>query len=75
MPLPGLWQYGMTQMGDSHSSLRSPFLESVRHAIRVKHYARSTEKAYIYWVRYFIRYHRLRHPKDMHSKEVSAFLT
>lgn len=54
---------------------RSPFLESVRNAIRLRHYARSTEKAYLYWVEKYIRFHDMKHPKDMHDAEVIQFLT
>ena len=53
----------------------SPFMDSVRHAIRVRHYARSTEKSYVYWIRYFIRYHGLQHPNELREPEVSDFLT
>ncbi len=54
---------------------RSPFLQSVREAIRVRHYAPSTEKAYLFWIEKYIRFHRLKHPKDMHDTEVITFLT
>ena len=39
------------------------------------HYSLATEKAYLYWVRFFIRWHALRHPRDMGAAEVEAFLT
>ncbi len=32
-------------------------LDQVRDAIRLKHYAYSTEKAYVYWAKRFILYH------------------
>lgn len=53
----------------------SPFLDQVRAAIRVRHYSRRTEAAYLYWIRRYIRFHSLRHPRDMGEKEVAAFLT
>lgn len=34
-----------------------------------------TEQAYVYWVRYFIRFHGMRHPREMAQAEVEAFLT
>ncbi|MHC4401267.1 MAG: phage integrase N-terminal SAM-like domain-containing protein, partial [Planctomycetota bacterium] len=37
-------------------------LDRVRHALRVRHLARSTEKAYVYWTRRFILHHNKRHP-------------
>jgi len=50
-------------------------LEQVRQSLRVKHYSLRTEEAYLYWIRYFIRFHKKRHPKEMSGKEVEAFLT
>lgn len=50
-------------------------LDRVRDRIRVKHYSRSTEKTYIYWIRWYIHHHGLRHPKDMGATEVEAFLS
>jgi hypothetical protein len=37
-------------------------LDQVRDAIRVKHYAHSTEKTYVYWAKRFVPYHSKRHP-------------
>ena len=50
-------------------------LDRVRNAVRVRHMARSTEKAYVYWCRRYILYHNVRHPLDMGKPEVEAFLT
>jgi len=49
-------------------------LDQLRAAIRVRHYGRFTEKAYVYWARFFIRYHNLRHPRELREREVEAFL-
>jgi integron integrase len=49
-------------------------LDQLRHAIRARHYSLRTEKAYVYWVRYFIRFHQLRHPRDLDEADVSRFL-
>ena len=40
-------------------------LDQVRDAIRVKHYARNTEQAYVYWIKKYILFHNKRHPKEM----------
>lgn len=53
----------------------SPFLDQVRAAIRVRHYSIRTEKAYVDWIRRFIRFHGRRHPKELGEAEVVAFLT
>jgi integron integrase len=50
-------------------------LDQVRDAIRVKHYARNTEQTYVYWVKKYILFHNKRHPKEMGTGEVQAFLT
>lgn len=53
----------------------SPFLGTVRDAIRVRGFSYSTEKTYVDWVRRFILFHGKRHPKEMGKAEVTAFLT
>jgi integron integrase len=50
-------------------------LDQVRERARYLHYSLSTEKAYLYWIRFFIRWHGVKHPRDMGSSEVEAFLT
>ena len=35
-------------------------LDRVREAIRVRHYSRRTETAYVGWVRRYVKFHRLR---------------
>ena len=49
-------------------------LDQLRARLRYRHYALSTEKLYVYWARFFIRFHGLRHPRDMGAPEVEAFL-
>lgn len=39
------------------------------------HYSLSTEKVYCYWVRFFVRWHGMRHPAEMGGREVEAFLS
>jgi len=43
--------------------------------MRLHHYSIRTEKSYWYWIRNFIRFHQLRHPQELGSVEVNAFLT
>ena len=50
-------------------------LDQVRERARYLHYSLSTEKAYLYWIRFFVRWHGLKHPRDMSAPEVEAFLT
>jgi integron integrase len=62
------------------SSSRPPFqstrlLDQLRERIRYCHYSLKTEKAYVYWVRRYIRFHGLKHPREMGPVEVQSFLT
>lgn len=50
-------------------------LDQLRERIRLLHYSRRTEEAYVYWCRAFIRWHGVRHPAEMGGPEVEAFLT
>lgn len=59
----------------SSSSNRSPLLDEVRSAIRVRHYSIRTEQTYVGWIVRFIRFHDCRHPKEMGEAEVAAFLS
>ncbi|ARU57250.1 integron integrase [Oleiphilus messinensis] len=54
---------------------KSPFMETVRNALRTKQYSLQTEKSYLYWVRQFIIFNDKRHPKDMGNAEIERFLT
>jgi len=50
-------------------------LDQMRHKMRLHQYSPDTERAYIYWARRFILFHKKSHPKEMGKKEVEAFLT
>ena len=48
--------------------------DQIRDAIRQRHYSLKTEESYVMWYRQFVRFHGLRHPKEMGEAEVTAFL-
>nr|WP_081599510.1 phage integrase N-terminal SAM-like domain-containing protein [Prochlorothrix hollandica] len=50
-------------------------LDQVRDAIRIKHYSYKTEQSYVAWIRRYILFHNKRHPQEMGTEEVEAFLT
>ncbi len=50
-------------------------LDRVRHKIRLKHYSIRTEQAYVSWIKRYIYFHNMKHPKDMGEKEIEEFLT
>ena len=50
-------------------------LDQLRQAIRVRHYSRRTEEAYVWWVRRYIRFSGLRHPRELGHGDVTRFLS
>ncbi len=48
--------------------------EKVREVLRLKHYSPKTEESYLPWIRQYLRYHKLRHPRELGGKEVKDFL-
>jgi site-specific recombinase XerC len=52
----------------------SAFIESIRLEIRTLQYSLKTEKTYLYWCRYFIRFNHLKHPNMMGNVEKSGIL-
>ncbi len=58
------------------SNRRQPkLLDRTRSEIRVRHYSIRTEEAYVAWIRRFLRFHKMQHPRDMGAEEVNRFLT
>ena len=49
-------------------------IPSLRTALRARHYAPATERAYVHWTLRYVRFHGVRHPADMGEREVAAFL-
>lgn len=47
----------------------------VRENIRLRHYSPRTEKAYVGWIRRFVRFCGQRHPRDLGVTEITTFLT
>lgn len=50
-------------------------LDQVRNAIRARHYSLRTEQAYVHWIKRFIHFCELRHPRTLGASDVSRFLT
>lgn len=53
----------------------SPFMQSIADFMLVRRYSKRTVDTYLYWIRYFIRFHGLRHPKELEPEAVERFLT
>jgi integron integrase len=54
---------------------RGRLLADVRRAIRARHYSRRTEQAYVRWLKRFVRFHGMRHPRELGATHVTAFLS
>ncbi len=50
-------------------------LQHIRDRVRARHLSYSTEKAYLHWVRRYIRFHGRRHPRELGRAHVEAFLS
>ena len=50
-------------------------LDMLRERIRVRHYSIRTEKSYEGWVRRFVVFSGMRHPRELGKGEVEKFLT
>jgi integron integrase len=50
-------------------------IDQVRAAIRLRHDSPRTEEAYVSWIRRFLVFHGLRHPRELGAGEVTAFVS
>lgn len=50
-------------------------MDQLRERIRYLHYSLRAEQTYLYWVRFFIRWHGLKHPREIGASHLEAFLT
>jgi len=50
-------------------------LSDMRRALRLRHYSGRTEEAYLAWVRRFIRFCGMRHPRALGAGDVTGFLS
>ncbi|PHS70749.1 MAG: recombinase XerD [Methylophaga sp.] len=51
------------------------FIPRLRLYIRQQGLAYATEKTYIYWVVYYIRFHKLQHPEQLGTTAIESFLS
>lgn len=57
------------------ASESTKLLPRIRAALRMRHYSRRTEEAYLGWVRRFVHFTGFRHPAELGTSEVGAFLS
>jgi integron integrase len=61
--------------GTSAGAQPPRLLDQVAAKMRLGHYSKRTEAAYLDWIRRFILFHNKRHPREMGAVEIEAFLT
>ena len=50
-------------------------LELVHQEIVLRHYSSATEKAYVQWIKRYVHFHKLKHPREMGHREIRDFLS
>ena len=50
-------------------------LDTLRERLRYMHYSLRTEEAYVYWVRNYVRWAGMRHPRDLGADDVQGYLS
>ncbi len=51
------------------------FIDQFRSFIRYQNKSWATEKTYVHWVLRYIRFHNLKHPKELQAADIELFLT
>lgn len=49
-------------------------LDQVRDSLARRHVSLKAEQAVVYWVKFFISWHGMRHPQELGNREIEAFL-
>ena len=53
----------------------SAFMDECRSAMRARHLAHRTQKAYLHWIKRFILFHGKKHPTELFEVDVVSFLS
>ena len=59
----------------ARNSAPPTLVDRVSDALRARHYSTRTEEAYVAWIKRFVRFHGMRHPRELGEAEINAFLT
>jgi integron integrase len=49
--------------------------ERIHATFRLKHFSPKTEKSYLYYIKDFLRFHQMRHPRDLGVEEIREYLS
>lgn len=61
--------------GTLETDRKPKLMDNLREALRSRHYSKRTEQTYCHWVKRYIFFHKVRHPKEMAESEINDFLT
>lgn len=79
LPHPTLHAYptgGAPALLAAEAGARPPkLMERVRQALLARHYSPRTADSYRHWILRYVRFHGLRHPREMGPPEINGFLT
>lgn len=71
-----IWHESLRGQGVAPPLSQPPkLIDQVRLALRRRHYSHRTEEAYVGWLRRYIAFHGLRHPRELGEAEITAFLS
>jgi integrase len=74
-PLAPALAVGSGARGEVPSEPRGTLVRRPRTALRARHYGRRTEEAYVAWARRYVRFHGLRHPRELGADALERFLS
>lgn len=67
---------GEQRYEDGAPSGRAPrLMDVVKQVMHRRHFSLRTEQAYLGWIRRFIQFHKLRHPRDLREPDIARFLS
>lgn len=55
--------------------MTSPFLHYIAEFMYARRYAKRTVEAYVYWIKFYILYHKKQHPSVLSEQDVEGFLS
>ena len=60
---------------DNSEKEKPKLLDEVRQVMRLKHYSYRNEQTYCEWIKRFLLFSGMRHPREMGKEELTAFLS
>ena len=63
------------QVANAGGAQPPKLLDRVVAKMRLLHYSKRTERAYVDWIKRYIPFHNKRRPREMGAAEIEAFLT